>query len=135
MASILISTMPATGHVNPALPLATALVERDHQVLWHTGDAFRDRVTATGARFAPFVHTPDFDRIPLRPDDGAKGMAAGVSIMRRLFVDRMAGQVADYQEILGTSRPTSSSPTCAASARARCTTSAVPSGRPSASTR
>lgn len=100
MATILISTMPATGHVNPAVPLATELARRGHEVIWHTGAAYRDRVVATGARFTPLVHTPDFDQIPLTPDVGAKGMAAGVSIMRRLFVDRMAGQVADYQEIL-----------------------------------
>lgn len=36
----------------------------------------------------------------MKPDDGTSGLAAAVSVLRRLFVDRIAGQVADYQEIL-----------------------------------
>jgi len=32
MAKFLISTMPATGHVNPMLPVAVALVGRGHDV-------------------------------------------------------------------------------------------------------
>lgn len=100
MTRFLISTMPAAGHVTPALPLATELHNRGHQVLWHTGEEFAGRVERTGARFTPLVHTPDFTQIPVEPDPGTKGLAAGVSVMRRLFIDRIAGQVADYQEIL-----------------------------------
>ena len=100
MAKFLITTMPAIGHVNPALPLATELVKRGHEVVWHTGRVYAARVEATGARFTPFAQTPDFEQIPVVPDEGAKGMAVGVSIMRRLFVDRMAGQLADYTAIL-----------------------------------
>jgi hypothetical protein len=38
--NFLISTMPARGHVNPALPLAAELVRRDHEVWWHTGRGY-----------------------------------------------------------------------------------------------
>ncbi|HEX7745849.1 MAG TPA: nucleotide disphospho-sugar-binding domain-containing protein [Micromonosporaceae bacterium] len=100
MARVLISTMPATGHVNPALPLATELVRRGHEVVWHTGRDYAGKVAATGSRFAPFRAAPDFEQIPVTADEGAKGMAVGVSLMRRLFIDRLAGQVADYEEIL-----------------------------------
>ncbi len=92
--------MPATGHVNPALPLAAELVRRGHEVTWHTGRHYAETVASAGARFVPFTRTPDFEEIPVVPDEGAKGMAAGVSIMRRLLIDRMAGQVADYEAIL-----------------------------------
>jgi UDP:flavonoid glycosyltransferase YjiC (YdhE family) len=100
MARFLISTMPATGHVTPALPLAAALVGRGHEVVWHTGHDQAARVEATGAHFSPFVHTPDFEQVPVVPDEGTSGMAEGISVLRRLFVDRMAGQVIDYEEIL-----------------------------------
>lgn len=100
MTRVLISTMPATGHVNPALPLASELVRRGHEVVWHTGRDYAPKVTATGARFTPLHATPDFDQIPVTPDESANGMAAGVSVMRRLFIDRISGQVADYEEIL-----------------------------------
>lgn len=100
MASFLLSTMPATGHVNPMIPVATELIRRGHRVTWHIGPSYAERAAATGARVVAFDHTPDFDAVPIVPDPGAKGMAAGVSIQRRLFIDRMAGQVADYQAIL-----------------------------------
>jgi hypothetical protein len=36
----------------------------------------------------------------VKPDDGTTGLTATVSVLRRLFVDRISSQVADYQEIL-----------------------------------
>jgi UDP:flavonoid glycosyltransferase YjiC (YdhE family) len=100
MTAYLISTMPAAGHVAPFVPLASRLVSEGHEVVWHTGPAYADRVRATGARFLPFTHTPDFDALPVEPDPGTKGAAAGLSTLRRLFVDRISGQVRDYQKIL-----------------------------------
>ena len=100
MANFLISTMPESGHVNPALPVAAALVRRGHSVLWHSGLGARRAIESTGATFIAFEQTPDFVQVPVRPDDGATGIAAGVSVMRRLFIDRVPGQVADYQRIL-----------------------------------
>ncbi|POX41284.1 glycosyltransferase [Streptomyces sp. Ru73] len=97
---LLISTLPATGHVNPALPLAARLVERGHEVLWHTGEAYAPQVKATGARFVPYDQAADLRRLPAEPDPGTKGMAAGVSALRKLLIDRMPGQLADYEAIL-----------------------------------
>lgn len=100
MAKFLVSTMPATGHINPALPVAAALVNRGHEVWWHTGTEYAEKVKATGAHFVPFDRAPDFTEIPVIPDPGAKGPAAAVSVLRRLFIDRIPGQVADYESIL-----------------------------------
>ncbi|WP_110943806.1 glycosyltransferase [Streptomyces niger] len=97
---LLLSTLPAAGHVNPALPLAARLVERGHDVLWHTGEAYAPQVTATGARFAPYDHAADLRRLPAEPDPGSKGPAAGVSALRKLLIDRMPGQLADYEALL-----------------------------------
>ena len=92
--------MPAMGHVNPMLPLAAALAERGHEVWWHTGRQYQNHVAGAGAHFVAFERTPDFDRIPVEADPGTKGMAAAISVLRRLFIDRMAGQYADYRAIL-----------------------------------
>ncbi|HSL33365.1 MAG TPA: glycosyltransferase [Candidatus Limnocylindrales bacterium] len=100
MSNFLFSTMPEPGHVNPAIPVAIELVRRGHRVLWHTGPAFRRTVESTGAEFVAFDRTPDLAQIPVEADPGTSGIAEGVSIMRRLFIDRVPGQVADYRRIL-----------------------------------
>jgi len=53
MSRFIFTTVPLTGHTVPALPIAKALVDRGHSVRWHTGAAFADRITQTGA-----VHVP-----------------------------------------------------------------------------
>jgi UDP:flavonoid glycosyltransferase YjiC (YdhE family) len=103
MARFLISTMPAAGHVHPAVPVASALVARGHDVTWHTGTDYKSTVERTGAVFAPLRHTPDFAQVPPEPDPGTKGVAEGVSALRNLLVRRMAGQLADYEEIVDSS--------------------------------
>jgi UDP:flavonoid glycosyltransferase YjiC (YdhE family) len=95
----LIATMPAAGHVQPAVPIASALVDRGHEVIWHTGTEYAAAVEATGARLVPARGTPSFEELPAEPDPGERGAAAAVSALRRLLVDRMAGQLADYDEI------------------------------------
>jgi UDP:flavonoid glycosyltransferase YjiC (YdhE family) len=100
MARFLLSTMPALGHVNPFVPVAAELAMRGHEVAWHSGPRFRAVIEATGARFVAAETTPDFERIPVEPDAGASGLAAATSVIRRLFVDRVAGQVADYRRIV-----------------------------------
>jgi len=100
MSRFLIATMPAAGHVHPAVPVATALIARGHQVVWHTGPEYAAAVRGTGATFVPARRTPSFTDLPAEPDPGTRGPAAGVCALRKLLVDRMAGQLADYQEIL-----------------------------------
>ena len=99
MSRFLISTMPAAGHVHPAVPIATALVGRGHQVLWHTGQEYARTVEPTGARLVPFDRTPDFTAVPPEPDPGTHGPAEAVSALRNLLIARMAGQLADYEHI------------------------------------
>jgi UDP:flavonoid glycosyltransferase YjiC (YdhE family) len=105
MSRFLIATMPAAGHVHPAVPVATTLVARGHQVLWHTGPEYAGTVERTGATFVPARRTPSFTDLPVEPDPGTRGAAAGVSALRKLLVERMAGQLADYEEIMGTYHP------------------------------
>ena len=55
----LFATVPAAGHVHPAVPVARELLARGHEVRWLTGTAFRSLVESTGAAFEPLVETYD----------------------------------------------------------------------------
>lgn len=99
MANFLISTMPETGHVYPALPIAAALVRRGHDVRWHTGADFAERVRRSGATFLPMRHAPRFQDLSKRPKQG-RGWPAVAGALTRLFVEPARGQLMDYQDIL-----------------------------------
>jgi MGT family glycosyltransferase len=99
MAKFLISTMPATGHVYPFLLTAAKLVERGHEVGWHTGSEVCEKVETTGARFVPMVHTHNILQSTLEAQQ-KDGLAAANATMINLFVAPMLGQLRDYQEIL-----------------------------------
>jgi UDP:flavonoid glycosyltransferase YjiC (YdhE family) len=99
MARFLISTMPTAGTVHPALAVATALAAAGHQVVWHTWPEWADAVERTGATFVPARHTPSLADLPAAPDPGTSGIRAAISVMRKNLVERMAGQVADYEDI------------------------------------
>lgn len=83
MARFLIASVPITGHVLPALPIARTLVGRGHEVRWYTGQKFRARVEATGARFEPFRVAHDFDDGDL--DAAFPGRSAATGLNRAKF--------------------------------------------------
>jgi MGT family glycosyltransferase len=109
MSRLLIATMPAAGHVGPLVPLALELVARGHDVSWYTGEAYRDTVEATGARFFPHVHAPDRDvaqmdlEFPERAE--LKGFKKFEFDMREVFIKAVPGQVADLEALLPEVRP------------------------------
>ncbi|OBK30562.1 glycosyl transferase [Mycobacterium asiaticum] len=61
MASIIIGSVPAQGHVSPLLPVARGFVERGDTVRFITGSRFADRVSATGASHISLPPDADFD--------------------------------------------------------------------------
>ena len=56
----LFATMPIVGHVAPIAPVARELINRGHEVTWYTSKHFKDKITSTGATFAPLVSPIDF---------------------------------------------------------------------------
>jgi hypothetical protein len=64
--SLLFFNLPASGHVNPTLPLLAELTRRGHRVLYYTGDQFRSQVERQGAEFRSYgAHlTYDHSRLP-----------------------------------------------------------------------
>lgn len=54
MARVVILPVPATGHVNPTLPLAQALLARGEEVSYCLPDQFMAEIAASGAVYLPF---------------------------------------------------------------------------------
>jgi|WetSurMetagenome_2_1015567.scaffolds.fasta_scaffold00022_27 MGT family glycosyltransferase len=104
MSKILMASVPTSGHVNPGLPIARRLVERGHEVVWYCGSRFGERITATGARFAPFRAATDFDDATVGHRFGpihGRSLTAHVKFcIRHVFYGPMAAYYADMKEIL-----------------------------------
>lgn len=103
MARILLTAMPAMGHVSPMLPLTAALVDRGHEVGFYTGRAFRSQVERQGAHYEPMRTPVDpgddplVDHIPgLRDREGLDGLKYAI---KHFFVDSGMGQLADLRRI------------------------------------
>lgn len=82
MSSIIISSIPAPGHLRPLLAVAENYVKRGDDVRFITGSLFADEVVATGATYVPLATAADldfgsvFDRFPQRAElRGVKAIA------------------------------------------------------------
>jgi UDP:flavonoid glycosyltransferase YjiC (YdhE family) len=104
MARFLICTLPVTGHVNPGLPIARALVRRGHEVRWYTGRKFRAAIEATGARYVPMQAGYDYDDsetdVAFAGRAGRSGLAGLKWDLKHLFYDLLPGQLTDLRSIL-----------------------------------
>ncbi|MCC7447260.1 MAG: hypothetical protein IT324_07590 [Anaerolineae bacterium] len=71
MPKALFFNVPASGHVNPALPLVAELVQRGHHITYFSTEHYRHRIEAVGAVFQPYTTIRDnyFDEQGL---DGGK---------------------------------------------------------------
>jgi MGT family glycosyltransferase len=61
MASIVICSVPAHGHITPMLAVAEHFVGRGDDVRFLTGSRYADKVAATGATFVPWFAEADLD--------------------------------------------------------------------------
>lgn len=106
MARFLIGTIPIIGHVSPAVPIARELINRGHEVCWHTGQAFQSTVEKTGARFAPILSWLDYSDKKNVPSSLMEQREAAVGVqqlkfdLKNFFIDPALGQAKDLAEIL-----------------------------------
>jgi UDP:flavonoid glycosyltransferase YjiC (YdhE family) len=104
MSHFLFTTMPATGHVTPKLPIARELVARGHEVHWYTGRVYRDQVRATGAIHHPIRSAHDFGGQSIGEAFPELAGLTGISMVRqafqRVFIDNAEGMLHDCQAIL-----------------------------------
>jgi MGT family glycosyltransferase len=72
LAHVLVVSYPATGHINPTLPVLTVLVSRGHRVSVVVPEQYRSTVEATGARVLTYPSMVPTDwsgvDIPRHPD-------------------------------------------------------------------
>lgn len=105
MARFLIGTIPVIGHVNPALPIASKLVERGHEVWWYTGKLFQAKIEATGACYVPMnkgLDISDFENLPKylgEQREKLKGFAQFKYDVKTFMVEPTVSQMQDYVEI------------------------------------
>ncbi|HNW89179.1 MAG TPA: glycosyltransferase [Bacteroidales bacterium] len=104
MAKILIASVPLSGHVNPAVPLAKRLIAAGHEVCWYSGKNYRQQIEATGAKFYPFKEAHDFHDSTIKsefPKLPEKSLLRHSSFyIKHVFYDNMLGQYLDLREIL-----------------------------------
>lgn len=106
MTRFLIATIPAAGHVNPALPIARQLVEYGNEVWWYTGKGFQEKVEATGAHHVPIKMGLDFTDMSTIPQawlerrDALKGVAQFKFYLKHGFIDAGVTQLQDLTEVL-----------------------------------
>jgi UDP:flavonoid glycosyltransferase YjiC (YdhE family) len=86
------------------LAIAGRLVADGHQVVFFTTEHYRDRVTATGARFVPLAPECDaHDLMVANPDREAtsrRGLRGVKADLRDIFLGPLPGQFAGLSEIL-----------------------------------
>ncbi|OBJ55718.1 glycosyl transferase [Mycobacterium asiaticum] len=107
MASIIIGSIPAHGHVSPMLEIARKFVERGDNVRFVTGARFADRVRAVGAVHIPLPLDADFDETLLEqfPERAKlKGVKAAAFDVEHVFV---RPSIFQYQTILAAHRAAS----------------------------
>lgn len=103
MARFLFATIPLVGHVNPALPIAEALVRAGHEVGWYAGSRFRAPIEAVGARFFPRRAAPDFDALHIHDAFPEKRRLRGRDSLKfdikYLFLDSLPGHREDLLQL------------------------------------
>jgi len=99
----LLCATPAQGHAVPLLAIAGRLVANGHEVVFFTTGHYRDRVTATGARFVPLAPECDaHDLMVANPDREAtsrRGLRGVKADLREIFLAPLPGQFAGLSEI------------------------------------
>jgi len=102
--NVLIATVFAPGHVNPALAIASELIRRGHSISWYTGKAFQQTIEKLGARFLPMQAAKDLDHPEIQEIFKTRAKYEGIEQYRysvnRLFVDQIPTQYADLRALL-----------------------------------
>ena len=102
MTRVLVTTVPITGHVRPALPVVRELVRSGHEVVWYTGAKFASLVTDVGARYAPMRAGWDYDDADLdtmQAEQKTGRQRLGWALLN-VFVKPIPGYAADIDELI-----------------------------------
>jgi MGT family glycosyltransferase len=96
---ILMTSTPATGHINPLVAIARFLVDDGHEVVFHSGSEFQRRIESSGARFQALLGKADVDLRDLTavaPE--LASMEPGLDWLRVALEQVFIGRIADQTE-------------------------------------
>jgi MGT family glycosyltransferase len=102
---VLMTSTPATGHINPMLAIGHVLMAEGHEITVLSGTWLRDRIERSGAKFRAFPGAADVD---LRNIHAVAPELAEIPpgfewlrvALERLFIDRLASQHMGLQRVL-----------------------------------
>lgn len=102
---VLMTSTPATGHINPMLAIAHVLMTEGHEITVLSGTWLRDRIERSGAKFRAFPEPADVDMRDIHavaPElaeipPGFEWLRVG---LERLFIDRLASQYMGLRRVL-----------------------------------
>jgi MGT family glycosyltransferase len=105
MGRILVAVTPLAGHVNPMLLVAEFLCTHGHDVFFHTAEAFREKVKATGLRFLPLLGSANYDyrkmgEVVPELRTAAPGNDQANVYVKHLFGDRIPDQDRGLRQII-----------------------------------
>lgn len=102
---VLMTSTPATGHINPMLAMGHVLMSEGHDITVLSGTWLRDRIERFGAKFRAFPGPADID---LRDIHVAAPELADIPpgfewlrvALERIFIDRLASQYLGLRQVL-----------------------------------
>jgi MGT family glycosyltransferase len=96
--------MPATGHINPGLPIAQELIRRGHDVRWYSAPMHQKSIEATGARFVSFdkcrLLSEEWTQEHFEKRKGLKGLALMRQSLKGFFIEPVRDFLADLEEVM-----------------------------------
>lgn len=105
MSRILIASTPLLGHVAPMLFVASSLKDHGHDILFLTGETFRDKVQQQGIAFTSLQGRANYDWRNLgslftEDEAGAEGLEGHIVHLKRLFGDAIPDQARSLETAL-----------------------------------
>ncbi len=102
---ILLAATPASGHLNPILAVARILVTQGHDVVVTSATVFREKIEASGARFAALapgadIDLSDVDAIFPARKTFAPGLPQLAFDFQHMFVEPIPAQFAGIEALL-----------------------------------
>ena len=95
-------SIPASGHVNPSLPVVAELVRRGETIIYYGTENFRAKIEATGAIYRPYQHFGDnyFEQYGLSGGDPPQAAAVMIAGTRQMLPDLLAMTRAEQPDYL-----------------------------------
>ncbi len=90
--------VPASGHINPSLPVVAELVRRGHRIVYYATEASREKVEATGAEFRAYPLPVTDHFFEINNLDGSNPPASA-ALLAETSAELLPGLIAEAREL------------------------------------